>query len=60
MAKQKYSFDSKIHIYRATKRMSNRNSLTLLEYLGKQLYSLKETDIIRPCCWHIALRKYLM
>ena len=25
MAKQKYSFDSKIHIYRATKRMSQQD-----------------------------------
>ena len=30
MAKQKYSFDSKIHIYRATKRMSQQELADLV------------------------------
>ena len=59
MAKQKYSFDSKIHIYRATKRMSQQELADLVGVSRQTIIQL-ETDIIRPCCWHIALRKYLM
>lgn len=33
MAKQKYSFDGKIHVYRATKRMSRVQKRTWLLFL---------------------------
>ena len=57
--KSKYTFESKIHVYRATKRMTQQE---LADLVGpaKPLCSLKETVITHLCFWHIALRKYLM
>ena len=47
MSKNKYQFDSKIHVYRATKRMTQQE---LAELVGgvqdKQLCSLNEIAII--------------
>lgn len=47
MAKQKYSFDSKIHIYRATKRMS-RQELADLVGVSRQTIIQLERNRYNP------------
>lgn len=47
MAKQKYSFDSKIHIYRATKRMSQQELADLVGVSRQTIIQL-ERDRYNP------------
>ena len=63
--KSKYTFESKIHVYRATKRMTQQELADLVGVSRQTIMqlernSLKETVITHLCFWHIALRKYLM
>ena len=60
MAKQKYSFDSKIHIYRATKRMSQQELADLVGVSRQTIIQLERNRYDPSMLWHIALRKYLM
>ena len=48
MAKQKYSFDSKIHIYRATKRMSQQELADLVGVSRQTIIQLSLIHISEP------------
>ena len=54
--KGKYTFESKIHVYRATKRMTQQELADLVGYPAKPSCSLKGIDTILLCFWHIVLR----
>lgn len=59
--KSKYQFDSKIHIYRATKRMTQQELADLVG-VSRQTIMQLERNRYNPfsCCWHIVSQKCSM
>ena len=53
--KNKYTFESKIHVYRATKRMTQQELADLVGVSRQTAIDLNETAIIRLCCRHTVL-----